>query len=245
MNRSTQPRGFTLIEMLVVMAVITILAGILVPTIISAREKVKIAKAKMDMQNLQGAADTFRMDWRVYPPHNARDLRYFVKQVNSGICEEAAEKAIEIADPKESADKKKLYDTNRILVHFLTTELKGGPYMQFKSVDLEKNGKFSDYVLDCRTTTTGGTGGATAYLFIDPWGKPYIYRNNLDSLMSPSDQNWVADPIECAHNVKGIDLFCTGPEGTTALDEPNYLPGEDDCKNGEVGDDINNWAKKE
>jgi prepilin-type N-terminal cleavage/methylation domain-containing protein len=60
-------RGFTLVEMLVVIAIIAILIGLLVPVYANARKKAKIAASEALMTNLQGALEQYRFSHGMYP----------------------------------------------------------------------------------------------------------------------------------------------------------------------------------
>ena len=56
-------RGFTLIEMLVVIAIIAILAGLLLPVLSKVKGKARIASARSDMQNLIGAITAYEAEY--------------------------------------------------------------------------------------------------------------------------------------------------------------------------------------
>lgn len=56
-------RAFTLIEMLVVIAIIAILAGILLPVLANAKTRAKITQAKIEMQNLEGAIKAYESEY--------------------------------------------------------------------------------------------------------------------------------------------------------------------------------------
>ena len=53
--RNPHSKGFTLMELLVVVAVILILMGLLFPAVMGARERAKIARARSEVQTLQQA----------------------------------------------------------------------------------------------------------------------------------------------------------------------------------------------
>lgn len=64
-------RGFTLIEVIVVAAIIAILAGVLVPMIFNQIDEAKLSRAKADCKTISGAIMVFRKDtgkWPYYLP---------------------------------------------------------------------------------------------------------------------------------------------------------------------------------
>jgi type II secretion system protein G len=61
-------RAFTLIELLIVVAIIAIVAAIAVPNFLEAQTRSKIARAKADMATIATALEAYRVDNNDYPP---------------------------------------------------------------------------------------------------------------------------------------------------------------------------------
>lgn len=66
-NRPVRPQGFTLVEMLLVVAIIGVLAALIVPKIAGKGEDARIAAAKADITSIGTALDMFEVDVGHYP----------------------------------------------------------------------------------------------------------------------------------------------------------------------------------
>ncbi|MFH1738144.1 MAG: prepilin-type N-terminal cleavage/methylation domain-containing protein [bacterium] len=60
--------AFTLIELLIVVAVIGILAAIAVPNFLNAQNRAKVSRCEADMRSLSMAIETYRLDNNQYHP---------------------------------------------------------------------------------------------------------------------------------------------------------------------------------
>ena len=63
----TKQRGFSLIEIMVVVVILGILASIVVPKIISRPDEARTVKAKQDVLSIENALDLYKLDNGVYP----------------------------------------------------------------------------------------------------------------------------------------------------------------------------------
>ncbi|MEW8270544.1 MAG: type II secretion system protein GspG [gamma proteobacterium symbiont of Stewartia floridana] len=66
-NKSKKIRGFTLIEVMVVVVILSILAAIVVPKIMDRPEQARVTKAKSDIRALEAALNLYRLDNMIYP----------------------------------------------------------------------------------------------------------------------------------------------------------------------------------
>jgi prepilin-type N-terminal cleavage/methylation domain-containing protein len=60
-------RGFTLIELMVVIAIIIILAAIAIPNYLTMTARAKRSRVASDMNALATALEAYKTDWSVYP----------------------------------------------------------------------------------------------------------------------------------------------------------------------------------
>lgn len=63
-------RAFTLIELLIVVAIIAILAAIAVPNFLEAQTRAKISRAKADHRSIATGLETYHIDNNIYPLGN-------------------------------------------------------------------------------------------------------------------------------------------------------------------------------
>jgi len=61
-------KGFTLVEMLVVIAIIGILMALLFPAFTHVMKKAKVTKAKTEISQIEQAWKAFLMDYKKFPP---------------------------------------------------------------------------------------------------------------------------------------------------------------------------------
>lgn len=60
-------RGFTLIEVMVVVVILSILAAIVVPRLTGRTEQARRVRAEVDIKNIEGALELFHIDNGFYP----------------------------------------------------------------------------------------------------------------------------------------------------------------------------------
>ena len=69
-NKNRSSRGFTLIEIMVVLIIIAIMASFIVPSVISRPDEARATKVKNDIMALEGALDLFKLDNGRYPSNS-------------------------------------------------------------------------------------------------------------------------------------------------------------------------------
>jgi general secretion pathway protein G len=67
MRKNTRRRGFTLIELMVVILILAVLAALIVPKVINRGAQSKVAAAHADIATLSGMLNTFKLDNDRYP----------------------------------------------------------------------------------------------------------------------------------------------------------------------------------
>jgi general secretion pathway protein G len=60
-------KGFTLIEIMVVVIILGLLAGLVLPRILGQEEKAKVEASKVQIRSLEGALDAYKLDNGFYP----------------------------------------------------------------------------------------------------------------------------------------------------------------------------------
>ena len=77
-------RGFTLIELMVVIVILGILAGLIVPRIMGRPEEAKQLKAKMQIESLETALKLYKLDNGMYPD-TEQGLQALIEQPETGM----------------------------------------------------------------------------------------------------------------------------------------------------------------
>ncbi len=79
----TDCRGFTLIELMVVIVILGILAGLIIPRIMGRPEEAKQLKAKMQIESIETALKLYHLDNGVYPD-TEQGLQALVEKPDTG-----------------------------------------------------------------------------------------------------------------------------------------------------------------
>src|SRR5574341_676725 len=83
MNDNQNQKGFTLIELMVVIIILGLLAGLVLPKIIGREEEAKVSAAKVQIKAFESALDGFKLDTGFYPDTD-QGLQALIKKPESG-----------------------------------------------------------------------------------------------------------------------------------------------------------------
>ena len=160
MKRSS-PRGFTLIEMITVVAIIIVLAGLVISVSGYVNQKANRTKADGEMRAMFSALDSYKADNGIFPKTEETDK---------------LDPRVDIAPTSSNYIK-----ANLALYSAIT-----GDYEPSDAPDgrPEKNSKsYHQFVPSQLNHTKDGSGGVASVRYIsDPWGNPYGYSTAANKL---------------------------------------------------------------
>ena len=78
-----KPRGFTLIEVMVVIAILGILAALVIPQLVGKDDKARVEAAKSDLKAISSAVEMYKLDNHAYPS-TEQGLEALVKAKEAG-----------------------------------------------------------------------------------------------------------------------------------------------------------------
>ena len=171
--------AFTLVELLTVIAIIGILAGMLLPVLSKAKDAAKKAQAKTEMADIVNAIQAYDQDYSRYPITAAEQSSAgtndftcgYVPTPQSGIAWAAA------STPGWTG-----WNSNVVAILMdMTTYPNGSPTANANHQKNPKQVKYLNAKLSGYNPANGGQplGGVdTTYVYRDPWGNPYVITMN-------------------------------------------------------------------
>jgi general secretion pathway protein G len=82
-NNPHRHRGFTLIELMVVLVIIGVLAALIVPNVLDRAEEAKVTAARTDVNNLMQALKLYKLDNQRFPT-SEQGLQALVSKPSTG-----------------------------------------------------------------------------------------------------------------------------------------------------------------
>ena len=211
-NNATAKRGFTLVELLVVIGIIAILAGMILPALSKAKDSAKKAQAKSEMQNISGAVRTYEAEYSRYPIPTQITQQLKTPDYTFGTLHMTGNSSRRLTNPKGEilpsiATPGRVQVSNAELVAILRAQEKFRNNRSTSNRNHKMNPKKINFLnaKDVTSTTQGGVG--TDGVFRDPWGSPYIVT---------VDANYDGKTIDAFYGQSSVSAM-EGNEGLVGL----------------------------
>jgi prepilin-type N-terminal cleavage/methylation domain-containing protein len=219
---SPTPRrgGFTLIEMLVVIAIIGILAGMLLPALSNAKKQAQARRAKLDMQNIVAAINHYETEYGRLPASKellqatlaAKDTRG-TQDFTFGTVDRDGTVLVQPAI--ESYGGIPYKESNREIMAMLakTNLVTINPRVIDLTIKYNPRqiGFFQPKYSESLTTAGLGPDG----VFRDPWGTPYVITLDLDDDNISMDglYSWLLKNVGTDPGIRGsVLIWSFGPD---------------------------------
>lgn len=247
-------QNFTLVELLVVIGIIVLLAGLMIPAVISSKNKGMITQAKADMNAIKMALLGVERDYKtIFKPDSSGDYSFYkftssssgsskkVSQLSSGLP--TGKKQLVLGGSGNKFSGKEV--SNMVDAYYgMITELSVPKEIHAKGVDKININKRLIKFLDPRSDFVLGE---DATMWQDPWGNAYvvmidsdydgkIYIPLQDDKVKKDDIKNLTSDKKCLELSGKVFLYSLGPNGE---DDGSFSAESAGGKS--MTDDIRNW----
>jgi prepilin-type N-terminal cleavage/methylation domain-containing protein len=254
-KQAAPERGFTLIELLTVIAIIGVLAGMLLPVVASVKTKAKIAAAKVDLNNILGAINTYVTDYQRMPS-SPEAVNYTANQAATGLgatCPDFTYGTFATASTtlsnSQGAQLVGIFNSGNInppnptwqannseLMAILTSIDRFVNNVQSVNTNYQRNPRRINY-LNAKSATANSPGIGPDGVFRDPWRNPYIITIDLNY------DNKCRDAFYRNFTVSGISVTSNqGLLGTAMPGVPPFPGNEINPGNFEINGPAVGWS---